>query len=83
MKTLVLIAALAIAAPVLAMDLTGETVLGTTETDIRTTLTEMGYEVRKIEAEDGKIEAYVVKDGQMAEVYVDPTSGKITKLETK
>ncbi|MCA0870345.1 PepSY domain-containing protein [Seohaeicola saemankumensis] len=83
MKTFALIAAMALAAPVLAMDLTGDTVLGTTEAEITAKLTDMGYEVRKIEAEDGKIEAYVVKDGKMAEVYVDPLSGKVTKLEAK
>lgn len=32
-----------------------------------------GYEVRKIIMEDGKIEAYVVKDGEMAELYFDET----------
>lgn len=30
-----------------------------------------GYEVRKIEMEDGKIEAYVVKDGETLELYFD------------
>ncbi len=83
MKTFALIAAMALAAPVLAMDLTGDTVLGTTEAEITARLTEMGYEVRKIEAEDGKIEAYVVKDGKMAEIYVDPVSGKVARLEAK
>ena len=83
MKTFALIAAMALATPVLAMDLGGDTVLGTTQPEITANLTEMGYEVRKIEAEDGKIEAYVVKDGKMAEVYVDPVSGKVTKLEAK
>ena len=83
MKTFALIAAMALAAPVLAMDLSGDTVLGTTEAEITAKLTDMGYEVRKIEAEDGKIEAYVVKDGKMAEVYVDPVSGKVAKLEAK
>lgn len=38
---------------------------------IRTTLTEQGYEVRKVKSEDGMFEAYVVKDGKMMEVYLD------------
>ena len=83
MKFLAMISALTLATPVLAMDLTSDTVLGTTAAEISSSLTEMGYEVRKIETEDGKIEAYVVKDGKMAEVYVDPVTGKVNKLETK
>ncbi len=30
-----------------------------------------GYEVRKIEAEDGLIEAYVVKDGETLQLFFD------------
>ncbi|MCE8513769.1 PepSY domain-containing protein [Ruegeria pomeroyi] len=82
MKSFALIAALALAAsPVLALDLTTDTQLGTSSDEIRTSLKDLGYDVRKIEDEDGKIEAYVVKDGKMAEVYVDPTTGKISKIE--
>jgi hypothetical protein len=43
----------------------------------------MGYEVRKAEMEDGKIEVYFVRDGQMGEVYVNPQTGAVTKLELK
>ncbi|HCE72224.1 PepSY domain-containing protein [Ruegeria pomeroyi] len=82
MKPFALIAALALAAsPVLALDLTTDTQLGSTPDEIRTSLKDLGYDVRKIEDEDGKIEAYVVKDGKMAEVYVDPKTGKISKIE--
>ncbi|MCE8517633.1 PepSY domain-containing protein [Ruegeria pomeroyi] len=82
MKSFALIAALALAAsPVLALDLTTDTQLGTSSDEIRTSLKDLGYDVRKIEDEDGKIEAYVVKDGKMAEVYVDPKTGKISKIE--
>lgn len=38
---------------------------------IRTTLTEQGYEVRKIKMEDGLYEAYTIKDGKKAEIYLD------------
>ncbi|MCE8522828.1 PepSY domain-containing protein [Ruegeria pomeroyi] len=82
MKSFALIAALALAAsPVLALDLTTDTQLGTSSDEIRTSLKDLGYDVRKIEDEDGKIEAYVVKDGKMAEIYVDPKTGKISKIE--
>ena len=64
-------------------DLTPDTVLGTTLDEIKASLTEMGYEVRKSEMEDGEIEVYVVKDGKMAEVHVSPSTGKPTKIETK
>ncbi|WP_425404292.1 PepSY domain-containing protein [Hwanghaeella sp.] len=67
----------------LAMDLSTGTQLGTTMEQIQAKLTEMGYEVRKAEMEDGKIEFYVVKDGKMSEIYVSPETGKVTKLETK
>ena len=39
---------------------------------IRTTLTEQGYEVRKIKMEDGMYEAYVIKDGTRLELYMNP-----------
>lgn len=39
--------------------------------EIRTKLTQDGYEVRKIDMEDGLIEAYVLKDGQRFELYLD------------
>jgi len=42
-----------------------------TQERIRAHLTEQGYEVRKIEAEDGQFEAYVIKDGQRMEIYLN------------
>lgn len=30
-----------------------------------------GYEVRKVEREDGMLEAYAVKDGKLFEIYFD------------
>ncbi|MFD1343953.1 PepSY domain-containing protein [Litorisediminicola beolgyonensis] len=38
---------------------------------IREKLTDEGYEVRKIEIEDGMIEVYALKDGGMFELYLD------------
>ena len=38
---------------------------------IRTTLTEQGYDVRKIKMDDGYYEAYALKDGARLEIYLD------------
>lgn len=51
-----------------------------TEAQIRTTLTEDGYDVRKIQVEDGLYEAYATKDGHKYEVYLD-ASLKVVKVE--
>ncbi len=79
---LALLATLA-AGAAFAEDLTPTSMLGHTEDEVKATLVSMGYEVRKIEDEDGKIEAYFVKDGKMGEVYVDPASGTVSKLSMK
>ncbi len=83
MRKLALITLLALATPALAQDLNMDTMLGTTMQEVQTKLTEMGYEVRKAEMEDGKIEVYFVKDGKMGEVYVNAETGQITKLDIK
>lgn len=51
-----------------------------TESQIRATLTADGYEVRKIEIEDGLYEAYAMKDGHKYEVYLDAAL-KVVKVE--
>ncbi|QFT92785.1 hypothetical protein FIU86_08010 [Roseovarius sp. THAF9] len=38
---------------------------------IKTQLTAEGYEVRKVEMEDGMYEAYAMKDGERYEIYLD------------
>lgn len=38
---------------------------------IRAMLQEQGYEVRKIDMEDGMIEVYALKDGKRFELYLD------------
>ena len=83
MRKLALITLLALATPAFAEDLNMDTMLGTTMDAVQSKLTEMGYEVRKAEMEDGKIEVYFVKDGKMGEVYVSTATGKITKLDLK
>lgn len=87
MRNLILTAAL-VALPTIGFastetgcaDLTEDTVLGTTETEVTDTLKGMGFEIRKAEEEDGKIEVYFVNDTTMGEVYVSPETGKITKM---
>ena len=83
MRKMIVLATLAVASPALAADLTMNTVLGTTMPAVQTKLAEMGYEVRKSEMEDGKIEVYFVKGDKMGEVYVSTVTGKVTKLEMK
>ncbi len=51
--------------------------------DIRADLIALGYEVRKIEVEDGCYEAYAKKDSQRMEVFVNPKSGEIEKIKVK
>lgn len=80
MRKLVLAAALLVAAPAFATDLTMGTELGTSPEAVKTALTDMGWDVRKLDMEDGMIEAYAVMGKQMAEIYVDPTSGQIVKV---
>jgi hypothetical protein len=40
-------------------------------TKIETMLKEQGYDVRKVQMEDGKYEAYALKDGKKFEIYLD------------
>lgn len=80
---IVLTTTVALATPALAADLTKDSTLGTTMDAVKASLTEMGYEVRKSEMEDGRIGVYFVKDGKMGEVYVDATTGKVAKLKIK
>ncbi|OSQ49325.1 PepSY domain-containing protein [Marivita geojedonensis] len=70
--TRILALALALALPATAFASSDDYGLTTERmTEIRTKLTAEGYEVRKIEMEDGMIEAYVLKDGQRLEIYLD------------
>jgi len=39
--------------------------------EIRTMLTEQGYDVRRVKSEDGMYEAYAMKNGQRMEIYVN------------
>lgn len=83
MRKLIVLAALTFSTPALTAELTEDTVLGTTVQEVEANLTSMGYEIRKSEMDDGKIEVYIVKDNQMSEVYVSTETGKVTKLKVK
>ncbi|GHC16057.1 MULTISPECIES: PepSY domain-containing protein [Gemmobacter] len=70
MKTLPLLAAafLAVAAPVFA---SGDKIDDATREKVTAAMTAQGYEVRKVDMEDGMIEVYAVKDGKTFELYLD------------
>jgi hypothetical protein len=51
--------------------------------EVKAGLVGMGYEVRKVQMEDGKIEAYAVMGKTLNEVYVDPATGLVTKILSK
>lgn len=51
--------------------------------EVTKNLTAQGYDVRKVEVEDGCYEAYVMKDGQKLEVFVNPKTGTIEKTKKK
>lgn len=69
--------------PALAEEVTMESTLGTSIEMVQDSLIAMGYEVRKAEMEDGEIEVYFVRDGQMGEVYVNPETGAVTRLKNQ
>lgn len=58
----------------------GDVDAATTE-KVTAQLTAEGFEVRKLEIEDGLIEAYVVKDGATSTVFLDPTTLAVVKNE--
>lgn len=49
------------------------------QTQITEHLTAQGYEVRQIKVEDGYYEAYVIRDGQRAELYLDAEMNIVTR----
>lgn len=54
---------------------------GKSKAEITKSLEQLGYEVRKIETEDGYLEAYALLDGARFEIYVDSKTGKIVEIE--
>ncbi len=55
--------------------------IGKTTQEISNALKEKGYEVRKVETEDGYLEAYALKDGERFEIYVNPETGALVKTK--
>ncbi len=72
-----------VASPVIAQEVAPGDRLGTDVGAIATALSELGYEVRKTEREDGKVEVYAVRDGRRFEIYVDPETGAVTRVKEK
>ena len=56
--------------------------LGTSIEDISAALSEDGYELTKYEREGDRTEVYAIRDNTRYELYVDATSGEVTRLET-
>ena len=65
--------ALAMILPATAALASGGTVSEEVQAQIRTLLTEQGYEVRSVQMEDGMYEAYAMRDGLRYEIYLDDT----------
>jgi coenzyme F420-reducing hydrogenase beta subunit len=61
------LAALLMAGPAFA----SETINPALKDKITAKLTAEGYDVRKVQMEDGKFEVYAVKDGKTMELYLD------------
>ena len=55
--------------------------VGKSKAEIAQSLEQQGYEVRKVETEDGYLEAYALVDRKRFEIYVDPQSGNVVKIE--
>ncbi len=83
MRKFLIAATMIIAVPAFATEVTQDTDLGTTMDAVKASLTEMGYEVRKVKMEDGEVEAYAVMDNKLSEVFVDPATGLVTRIVEK
>jgi peptidase YpeB-like protein len=57
--------------------------LGTSIESISSALSADGYEMTKFEKEGNRIEVYAVKGSTRHEVYVDATTGEVTKAEAR
>lgn len=80
--TRILALALALALPVSAFASSDAALTTERVTEITNKLNAEGYEVRKIDMEDGMIEAYVLKNGQRYELYLDAALNVVsTKID--
>ncbi|WP_291727231.1 PepSY domain-containing protein [Leisingera sp. F5] len=71
MHTSLKLLALALTLPAMAAFASDGAPSAETQAKIRDLLTGQGYEVRKIEREDGLYEAYALKDGKKYELYLN------------
>lgn len=55
--------------------------LGTTPGEISAALGESGYEMTRYERESGRIELTAVKEGRRVEVYLDPDTGQVSRID--
>ena len=69
LKSVALMGMLAFGAPMAMAE--GSKVDAATQTKITDLMTAQGYDVRKMEIEDGLLEVYAVKDGKTFEVFYD------------
>jgi hypothetical protein len=80
-RTLTTAAILGLSLVAAPMAMADEEVDAATTEKVTTKLTAEGFEVRKLEIEDGLIEAYVVKAGATSSLFLDPTSLEVVKTE--
>ena len=55
--------------------------VGKNKMEVAANLKQQGYDVRKIEHEDGRLEAYALSDRNRFEIYVDPQSGNVVRIK--
>ncbi|MBT9248087.1 PepSY domain-containing protein [Gemmobacter fulvus] len=78
--SLLTVAFLALSAPLAFAS--GDNIDAALKDKVTAEMTAQGYEVRKIDSEDGMIEVYAVKDGKTYELYLDAQL-KIVKSKTE
>lgn len=78
---LILSAALAVGVALAAPAFASESVDDETKAKVVEKLEAMGYEVRKVEREDGELEAYALKDGHRFEIYLDENLNIVREKE--
>lgn len=82
-RTIILPAAVTImlAGAAFAVEPTLGAQLGTSVNNISSALSADGYAMTKFEKEGNRIEVYAVKGGTRYEVYIDATTGEVTRVE--
>lgn len=50
--------------------------------EVRTRMTDQGYEVRQVKVEDGCYEVYALKDGRRLEALLNPATGEMIGSES-